>query len=407
VATATATIARWIDARTEPDWLLDMRRRAAALEAATPLPRWDRTDIAGLDPDAFAAPQGAVEVHLPEAARAAGVDAGPIADIAARHPEAVRSHLGRVVEAGAGKFEARNLAAHQGCAVLVPARVELAEPLEISYRMPDTAGGQFHPRILIVVGEAARVRLWLRSEGGPTKGAGQALVTHVVEAWVGDRANLQFTEVQGWGDGVTNVTARGADVAADARIEWLIGELGGGLSRSGTRTHLRGAGGEALSLALFFPSAHQHMDILATLVHDGRRTDGLMLARGVLSGWGRAVYRGTSDIHRGARDCNSQQKESALHLSPHVRSDAIPALYIQENEVQAGHAATTGKVDPEQMFYLTSRGLPRREAERLIVHGFFAPLLERIPLEAARDQLVARIDAKIDDGEQPALTGGR
>lgn len=396
---ATASLARWIDARAEPDWLVEARRRAAALEAATPMPHWDRTDISALDMDAFGAPDGVLEVRLPDAARAAGIVAGPIQDIAAQHPEMVRGHLGRVIEAGAGKFEARNLAAHQGCAILVPPRAELAEPVEITYRMAGAGGGQFHPRTLLLVGEAARVRVWLRTEGGPAAGAGSALVTQVVEAWVGDRANLQFTEVQSWGEGVTNVTARGADVGTDSRMEWLIGELGGGLSRSGTRTHLRGTGGEALSLALFFPSGHQHMDILATLVHDGRRTDGLMLARAVLSGWGRAIYRGTSEIHRGARDCNSQQKEKALHLSPHARSDAIPALYIQENEVQAGHAATTGKVDQEQMFYLMSRGLPRREAERLIVHGFFAPLLERIPLEAARQELLARIDAKIDDGE--------
>ncbi len=407
MAAATSLVARWIDALAEPEWLLDLRRRAGALEAATPLPRWDRTDVSGLDLDAFGAPDGTVELLVPESAREAGVVAGPLAEVASRHPELVRMHLGRLVEAAAGKFEARNAAAHQGCVVYVPARRELAEPIEITYRISDAAAGQFHPRTLVVVGEGARARVWQRCAGGPAADAGRSLVTEVVEAVVGDRGQLQFTEVQAWGEGVTNVTSRGADVGADARIEWLVGELGGGLTRSGTRTHLRGAGGEALSLALFFPSAHQHMDILATLVHDGRRTDGLILARGVLSGWGRAVYRGTSDIHRGARGCNSQQKEKVLHLSAHARSDAIPALYIQENEVQAGHAATTGKVDEEQMFYMMSRGLPRREAERLIVHGFFAPLLERIPLDAARETLLARIDEKIDGGQPSPAAAGR
>ncbi len=407
MAAATTQMARWIDALAEPEWLLDLRRRADALEAATPLPRWDRTDISGLDLDAFGAPAGTVEVRVPESARAAGVIAGPLAEVAAQHPELVRMHLGRVVEAACGKFEARNAAAHQGCFVYVPARRELAEPIEIAYRLPEAGAGQFHPRTLVVVGEGARAQVWQQGAGGPGADGRQSLLTEVVEAVVGDRAQLQFTEVQAWGEGVTNVAARGADVGADARVEWLLGELGGGLTRSGTRTHLRGAGGEALSLALFFPSAHQHMDILATLVHDGRRTDGLMLARGVLSGWGRAIYRGTSDIHRGARGCNSQQKEKALHLSAHARSDAIPALYIQENEVQAGHAATTGKVDDEQMFYLRSRGLPRREAERLVVHGFFAPLLERVPLEAARETLRARIDEKIGGGDRSPKAGGR
>lgn len=398
VATATAEVERWIAGLEEPDWLTAARRQAVALESGSAMPRWDRTDISRLELESFGPPDGTVEVRAPAGAGARGVLAGTIAEVARQAPEVVRAHLGGVVAAEAGKFEARNAAAHQGCILYVPPRVELEGPVEITYRLPAAAGTQFHPRTLVVLGEGASASVFQREEGG---GVAAALVTSVVEARVADRARLQFTELQNWGEGVTNLTTRGADLGADARVEWLVGELGGGLTRSGTRTYMRGAGGQALSLVLFFPSGHQHMDILANLVHEGMRTDGLMLARGVLSGWGRGIYRGTSEILRGARGCNSQQKENALHLSPNVRSDAIPALYIQENEVQAGHAATTGKVDPEQMFYLVSRGLPAREAERLIVHGFFAPLVERIPLEAARAELAALIDRKIDHGDGP------
>lgn len=396
MATTETGLLRYIDALAEPGWLAEARRAAARLEAEAELPRWDRTDVAGLDPAAFPPPAGGtVEVSLPPGAVEQGVIAGPIARLAAREPELVRSHLGRLVPAEAGKFESRNAAAHEGCLIFVPDGVALAEPIQITYRLAGTGPGQFHPRTVLVLGRTAEARVFQRQGGGP--GAGVAgLVTSVVEAELADGAQLRFVELQDWGLGVRNFTTRRAEVGRDARVEWLLGELGAGLSRSGTTSVLRGAGGEALSQLVFFATGSQHMDLLATLEHHGTRTNGLMLAKGVLAGRARAIYRGTSDIRRGAKDSNSQQKENSLHLTAGVRSDAIPALYIDENELQAGHAATTGRVDEEQLFYLQARGLPRREAERLIVHGFFAPLVEKIPLERARDELAALIDRKID-----------
>ena len=398
MATTTGDLRQWIDALPDPAWLLDVRRRAADVEQQTTIPHWDRTDISRLDLSAYVLPAGGeVEFRLPTGAREKGVICGTISALASAEPELVRRYLGSVISPEAGKFEARNAAAHQGCLLYVPDGVSLSEPVEITYRLGPTAAAQFHPRTVIALGRTAEVNVVQREEGGPETGGG-ALVTGVVEADLGDGAQLRFVEVQNWSLGVQNFTARQANLGRDARVHWLIGEIGSGLCRSGTTTELGAIGGEALSLLVFFAAGKQHMDLLATLRHRGRRTDGLMLAKGVLAGRARAIYRGTSDIERGAKDSNSQQKENVLHLSGDVRSDAIPALFINENELQAGHAATTGKIDEEQMFYMASRGVPRREAERLIVHGFFAPLLERIPLESAREAIGHLVDRKIDRG---------
>ncbi len=394
---------RHIDTLPGPGWLTDLRRAAARIDARTALPRWDRTDVSGLDLSRFALPAGGtVELTLPPEARERGVVAGTIADLARDEPELVQQHLGRLVPAQAGKFEARNAAAHHGCLVYVPDGIALSGPVHIVYRLGTGAPAQFHPRTVLALGRMAEADVFQREDGGPPPGetdagAATALVTSVVEAGIADGARLRFVELQNWSLGVRNFTARRCELGRDARVQWLLGELGGGLSRSATTSVLRGVGAEALSQVVFFPSGTQHMDLLATLEHHGARTNGLMLARGVLIGHSRAIYRGTSDIKHGAKDSNSQQKENTLHLSAGVRSDAIPALYIDENELQAGHAATTGKVDQEQLFYLESRGLTRREAERLIVHGFFAPLVERIPLPPAREELTALVDRKIDE----------
>ncbi len=393
----TVDLADWIDRLPDPGWLLDARRRAAAVDERTPLPRWDRTDVAGLDPAAFAPEvRGSVAVHLPPEAAGKGIVCGSLREAAAREPDLVRHHLGRIVPAEAGKFEARNLAAHDGCLLVVPERVALRAPIEIVYHLPQGGGGQFHPRTVVALGTLAEVNVVQRLEGGPPAGGPATLVTEVVEADLADGAQLRFVELQAWGEGVRCFANRRAELGRDARVHWLAGELGGGLSRAGTTTVLRGDGSEARSLLVFFASGAQHMDLLATLQHWGARTDGLMLAKGVLRDRARAIYRGTSDIRHAAKGSNSQQKENVLHLSPGVRSDAIPALYIDESELQAGHAATTGKLDPEQLFYMHARGVPQREAERLIIHGFFAPIVEGIPLADARDALADLVDRKLD-----------
>lgn len=399
MAATETELMRYVEALAEPDWLLSWRRAAAAQEARMELPRWDRTDISGLDPDSFRpARDGAVEVQLPAGAADQGVVAGSLAEMARARPEWVAAHLGRTLPAETGKFEARNAAAHHGCFIYVPDGVTLAEPVQITYRLGTAARVQFHPRTVLALGRTAELDVFQRVDGGPGDGVASALVTSVVEAQVADGARLRFLELQNWAAGVHTFASRRCELGRDARVQWLLGELGSGLLRSGTTSVLRGAGSEALSQLVFFATGRQHMDLLATLEHHGARTNGLMLARGVLAGQARAIYRGTSDIRHGAKDSNSQQKENSLHLTPGVRSDAIPALYIDENQLQAGHAATTGKVDEEQLFYMESRGLPRAEAERLIVHGFFAPLVERIPLEQVREELAALVDRKLRRG---------
>ncbi len=307
MATTAADLRQWIDALPDPGWLIESRRQAAEMDARTQLPHWDRTDVSRLDLTAYVLPAGGeVEFHVPAGAREKGVICGAISALAVAEPELVRRYLGRVVPADAGKFEARNAAAHQGCLLYVPDGVALSEPVEIVYRLGDQAAAQFHPRTVIALGRTAEVNVVQREEGGPGQGPGRArgagaasraearpgaLVTGVVEAEVGDGAQLRFVEVQNWALGVQNFTIRQANLGRDARVHWLIGELGSGLCRSGTTTELREMGGEALSLLVFFAAGTQHMDLLATLRHQGQRTDGLMLAKGVLSGRARHLPR--------------------------------------------------------------------------------------------------------------------
>jgi len=120
-----------------------------------------------------------------------------------------------------------------------------------------------------------------------------------------------------------------------------------------------------------------------------------MVTRGILDGSSRVVYRGLTDIENGARFSSGFQSENSMILSEEARSDSIPGLEIDETEVQAGHAATTGKIDPVHLFYLMSRGLRRQEAIHLMVVGFLDTVLQRMPLESFRQELSSLIDRKM------------
>jgi Fe-S cluster assembly protein SufD len=379
--------------RDEPTWLRERRESARRAFESLPPPYPDRTDLTRVDYASYAHPAEARPVLAGEPPK--DVVFCPLDEAARDRAELVRPNLFAQVRPEAGKFEALHASAWSGGAfVYVPAGVDVPEPLEIVWPAPP-AGSTYAPHTLVLLDKGASATV-LQSTADGDEGRGPALVSSAVEVVLGDGARLRFADVQNWGAEVTNLSARCGRLHRDSGLEWVLGEVGSRLTCGWTTSLLEGPGSEARSYLVFFASGGQHMDLSLSLVHHGAHTNGDMVARGALKDAARAIYRGTSDIKRGAKHSNSQQRENTLHLTDGVRSDAIPSLYIDEHELAAGHAATVGKVDEEQVFYLRSRGLPEREALRLIVHGFFAPLFERIPIERVREALGRLIDRKME-----------
>jgi Fe-S cluster assembly protein SufD len=381
----------------EPAWLQEARTRARRTFETSELPYWDRTEIRPFDPARFA-PAAAPSYDLPSLPAAAARKGGILCDLAtaaAEHGDLLRKHLGSLLPAERGRFEALHLASLRGGVfVYVPDGVEIEEPLTIGLNVA-TEGALCAPHVLVVLGEAASVSLVHRGDGG--RGC---MLLPSVEAVVGDAARLRFVDVQSFATDAVNYTARRGRLGRDSSLEWVLGDMGSRVVRASTESVLAGTGGQSRSLLVFFGSGNQHFDLALTMSHTGARTDANMLTKGVLKDRARSVYRGTSDIEAGSKNCNSQQSAKTLHLGGEVRSDSIPALFIDEYELSAGHAATVGKVDDEQLFYMKSRGLPEVEALRLIVEGFLNPLIERIPIAAVRQDLAALIDSKLAGGDQ-------
>jgi Fe-S cluster assembly protein SufD len=376
----------------EPAWLSEARRKAQRAFDASELPYWDRTEIRPFDPVRFGAAVAPVYElpELPAAARRKGAILTDLQTAAQEHGDLLRRHLGTVLPASRGRFEALHLASLQnGVFLHVPDRVEIEEPLAIRLRLPGE-GALCAPHMIVVLGEAASVSLVQRAEGG--RGC---MLLPSIEVVLGDAARLRLADVQSFETDSIAYSVRRGTLGRDSSLEWILGEMGGRVVRASTESVLAGPGGESRSLLVFFGSGGQHLDLGLTMSHTGARTNANMLTKGVLKDHARSVYRGTSDIEAGSKNCNSQQSAKTLHLSGEVRSDSIPALFIDEYELSAGHAATVGKVDEEQLFYMKSRGLPEVEALRLIVEGFLTPLIDQIPLPEVRQDLQALIDRKL------------
>jgi Fe-S cluster assembly protein SufD len=158
---------------------------------------------------------------------------------------------------------------------------------------------------------------------------------------------------------------------------------------------LDGPGAHAFVHGFMFGDHRQHFHLHTLQRHLKDHTTSDLLIKSCLKDRARSVYQGLIQVSEGAQRTDAYQANRNLLLSDGARADSIPGLEILANDVRCTHGATIGYVDPEQLFYLTTRGLPKSEAQRLIVEAFFEPVLDRIPLESVRDRMRDEIARKI------------
>ncbi len=177
-------------------------------------------------------------------------------------------------------------------------------------------------------------------------------------------------------------------------MNWTIGHIGGGTTRSRVESVLDGPGATAEDVEIVFGSESQRVDAVTDLTHRSTNTTGHVLARGVLRDSARTIFKGMIRIEEGAKNSNSYLAEHAMIFSKKARADAIPGLEIMTNEVKATHSGSVSQVDEEQIFYLMSRGLSQSEAQRMIIIGFLHPAVQRIPLRTVRAAIQYLIEEK-------------
>jgi Fe-S cluster assembly protein SufD len=219
----------------------------------------------------------------------------------------------------------------------------------------------------------------------------------ITELYVGAGAQVRYINTQDLGRQVYDLRTQTALLDRDSRLEWLTVNLGGRVSRSTQHSILRGPGAEVLVTGLYLPDGRQHFAFDTLQDHVAGSCNSDLLYQGALLGRSRSVYEGTIRAWPGAQKTNAYQSNRNLLLSKKARADSLPRLEIEANDLRCTHGATVSQVDEDQVFYLMSRGIPRVDAVRLIVEGFFQPSLDRLPgsLEGLRERLKAAIATKL------------
>lgn len=311
----------------------------------------------------------------------------------------VNAHLFQLVRSDANRLAAIHGALWNGGGyVYVPRGVVVEQPLHI-VMIADDPQVTFAPHVLVVAEAQAQVRVVLSYMGG-TSPAGVGASPHVVrsaavEVFAAEGANVQVSAVHALGADAIEYVQRHAAVGANATVSWVVGELSDGWGVTETVSHLRGKSARTQMSVVAVGTGSQRMSQTTQAVHWGIATESDMVSRTVMRGDATTIVNGVTKIERGATRANGQQTERILMLSPSARGDANPILLIDEDDVKAGHAASVGRVNPEHVYYFMSRGLPRAEAERLIIHGFLEPTIAEIPDEQVRNRIVERVERKL------------
>jgi Fe-S cluster assembly protein SufD len=334
-----------------------------------------------------------ITAHLDAGLAARGVILTDLDRAAAEHPDLVERYLHDLVSTDRTKFAALHAAFRTGgTLVYVPRNVAVELPLQ-TLTYVDKDGAAVFPHTLIVAEEGAEVTFIDRLVSPDLD---RVLSDAVVEIHAGANSRVRYVCLQEWGTGVTHLSVQRTRVDRDAQVRTLVVTLGASLSRSEAETVLQGDGGSSEMLGMYFGDGTQHFDHRSIQDHVGNRTASDLLYKGALKDEARAVYTGTVVIERDAHRCDAYQTNRNVLLSDRAKADSVPNLEILTNDpVRCGHAASVGPVDETALFYLQSRGIPAKEAERLIVSGFFQEVLDRVGLDEVRAGLERAVQREL------------
>jgi Fe-S cluster assembly protein SufD len=337
--------------------------------------------------------QDGTSVELSKAIAKQGVVFTDLATAAKKHPALLKKVIGQVVKSNEGKFAAMAGAlANRGVLLYVPEGVTVDEPLHSILWGPGS-GLAYFSHILVWVDDRASVT-YVHEASSPTADK-QTLHAGIVELHVGEEANLRFVELQSWGEHVWNFSHERARLERDAKMDWIFGALGSRLTKNFSEINLEGEGSTARMSGFYFTDGEQHLDHDTQQNHLAPHTTSDLLFKGALEDRSRSVWQGMIHVAPVAQRTDGYQANRNLVLSKHARADSIPGLEIQADDVRCTHGATVGKIDETELFYLLSRGIPDRDARRLIVEGFFDPIMQRIPYEGVRQRFQQAIVQKL------------
>lgn len=417
-------------AHNEPRWLRESRLMAWEIYEDLPMPtlkdeewrrtdyrsiRWDEADklidangarldavpAANLEPLVGEGEGGSmvfvdgrlVKYEVAPALAEQGIIFKDLRTAAAEHEDLVRDHLmTRAVKTTDGKFAALHGALWTHGVFLYVPRGKAAE-LPFHVVMYNTRPGASLGHVLVVVDDVAQATMQVEYASAPAET--HSAYMGVTELLVGEGSNLTYVALQDWNRETYEFSHQRARIGRDANLDWIVGVMGSRLTKAYLELELDGLGANGRMSGFFFADKNQMFDLDTQQNHNAPLTTSDLLYKGAAKENARTLWQGMIKSLPKMQKIDGFQACRNMLLADTARMDAIPGLEIEADDVRCSHAATFGTLEAEPVFYLMSRGIPRPEAELMVIEGFFDELLDRIPFERVKERLQAAVEAKI------------
>lgn len=424
-----AQLVEYSQAHNEPSWMTELRREALKLTETLEMPKPDKTKINRWDFDSFKQHETTGEVYssldqLPEevkniidveksenliiqhnntlafsrvsdSASNDGVIVESLSEALVNHPELVQQYfMTEAVTVDEHRLTALHTAlVNGGVFVYVPKNVVVEHPIQYVV-LHDDENASFYNHVVIVAEQSAEVT-YVENYLSGVSGEGNQ-INIISEVIASANANITYGSVDYMDKGFTGHIIRRGTTEADASINWALGLMNEGSQIIDNTTNLMGDRSTSALKSVVVGTGDQKINLTSKIVQYGKETDGYILKHGVMRENASSVFNGIGYIKHGGTKSMANQESRVLMLSENARGDANPILLIDEDDVEAGHAASVGRVDPEQLYYLMSRGISQTEAERLVIHGFLDPVVRELPIEDVKRQLREVIELKVN-----------
>lgn len=415
-------------AHNEPSWMTELRKKALKLTETLEMPKPDKIKLRKWNFDTFKQhetkgsayenlnelPESVKQIidvensenlviqhnndlaysQVSEQAKNDGVIIEGLHEALVNHSELVQKYyMTQAVDIDEHRLTALHTALmNGGIFVYVPKNIVVEHPIQYVV-LHDDDNASFYNHVILVTEESAEVTYvenYLSNANGEDN-----QINIVSEVIAGANSNVTYGSVDYLDKGFTGHIIRRGTTEADASIKWALGLMNEGSQIIDNTTNLIGDRSTSELKSVVVGTGDQKINLTSKIVQYGKETDGYILKHGVMKENASSVFNGIGYIKHGGTKSIANQESRVLMLSENARGDANPILLIDEDDVEAGHAASVGRVDPEQLYYLMSRGISRTEAERLVIHGFLDPVVRELPIEDVKRQLREVIERKV------------
>lgn len=342
--------------------------------------------------------QTTLPIHLPQQLVDQGVVLTDIFTAAKKYPQLFSRYFMQAIRVDENRLTAYHQAyLNAGIFLYVPKGVRISQPVEVEIIQDNRLDQPLVSHLLVVADDNSHVKLIQHLS---TIGEHNHSANMMVEMFANTGSEIDFSSL----DELSACTyfKRRADIGRDAHVEWAVGLMNNANTVGDMDSELLGDGSYADSKMIAVTSHQQQVGINNRVTNRGKHTTGLINQRGVILESSELIFNGIGQIIHGAHGAKADQQNRVLIMSDQARGDANPILLIDENDVEAGHAASVGPVDPVQMYYLMSRGIPKKQAERMVIRGFLGAVLTAIPSASVRQQMIDILERKLSDGQDQA-----